>query len=164
MKPSVLFLLLIKGGFSPHRGPEANPKNACVAAGHPDDGPCQPEAVPVGRPQRGPVKFPGLTMAFSRPVGLRLCTPGHFHRQRPWAPRNELGHPGAVHPPPCSCGFASAFRRERGAAPSSRRPSALRHGTLFNLGEGNTSAFPSQHLFSVANPGNTRPFYLLRKE
>lgn len=59
---------------------------------------------------------------------------------------------------------AMAFCMACGAAPSSQRPSALQQSTLFNLGEGNTSAFPSQHLFSVANPGNTRPFYLLRKE
>lgn len=162
-------------------GPKASPENACGAvaqpcllSGHPDSGSRQLSPVLLGQPQRGPSEVP-------RKARSHLVLPPTLCQVRGWAsapqalpPRLAMGSPGraetprAIQEPPrrhgCSwagrCGSLMAF----GAAPSSRRPSAPRQSTLFNPAEGNTSSFPSQHLFSVANPGNTRPFYLLRKE
>lgn len=72
--------------------------------------------------------------------------------------------PRAIQDPPHCRGLPSAGRCEAPHGTRSGSEQLSGQSTLFNPAEGNTSSFPSHHLFSGAYPGNTRPFYLLRKE
>lgn len=142
------------GGGTPRRWLTPTRARACREASAPPSSPASPPPSPSPLPGKA--------------CGAALVHPSTSTaggRGRPGVSRDARGYP---RPSPWLRALlgtlAVAFRRACGAARSSRQPSALRQSTLFNLGEGNTSAFPSQHLFSVANPGNTRPFYLLRQE
>lgn len=144
-----------------------------MAAGHPDNVSRQPGPVLVGRPQQGPSEVPQNPPTSRRPSthllpgkapGAELLPLRHFHHGWPRALQGKPKHPGLSRTLPIAAGCPrqAAVGAPHGTRSGSEQPSG--QSTLFNPAEGNTSSFPSHHLFSVAYPGNTRPFYLLRKE
>lgn len=102
---------------------------------------------------------PHLVLLPGKAPGAELLPLRHFHHGWPWALQGKPRHPGLSRTLPIAtgCPRQAAVGAPHGTRSGSEPP--LGQSTLFNPAEGNTSSFPSHHLFSVAYPGNTRPFY-----